>query len=114
MAILGRGAEVLLPPLAVDRRAQKPLYRQVYEGFRDAILEGRIAVGGQLPSTRALAVELGISRLPVVLAFQLLVAEGYCEGRLGAGTFVSSAMRARSGSASGGAAPDSARRPVSR
>jgi GntR family transcriptional regulator / MocR family aminotransferase len=114
MSIPVRGAEVLLAPIAVDRRAQKPLYRQVYEGFRDAILEGRIAVGGQLPSTRALAVELGISRLPVVLAFELLVAEGYCEGRLGAGTFVSPAMRARAGSASGGAAPDSARRPVSR
>ncbi|MEO7794353.1 MAG: PLP-dependent aminotransferase family protein, partial [Thermoanaerobaculia bacterium] len=47
------------------------------------------------PSTRALAAEIGVSRLPVVLAFELLVAEGFCEGRTGSGTFVAAAIRPR-------------------
>lgn len=83
------------PLFALDRRAPKPLYRQLYEGYRDAILDGRLIPGAQLPSTRSLAAEIGVSRLPVVLAFELLVAEGFCEGRIGAGTFVSPAIRPR-------------------
>ncbi len=115
----GNAAVALL--VALDRQAAKPLYRQLYEGYREAILDGRLRPGGQLPSTRSLAAELGVSRLPVVLAFELLVAEGFCEGRVGSGTFVSPAIRARTwpgrsshGRAKVRGADPSARRPAPR
>jgi GntR family transcriptional regulator/MocR family aminotransferase len=63
-------------------------YKQIYEGYRAAILSGQLRPGQRLPSTRALAMELGISRLPVVNAFEQLLHEGYVEGKIGAGTYV--------------------------
>lgn len=78
--------------IAVDRASSRPLHRQVYDGYREAIVQGRLRRGDRLPSTRALAAELGISRLPVVEAFEQLLAEGYCESRVGAGTFVALAL----------------------
>lgn len=65
-----------------------PFYKQIYEGYRTAILSGQLRPGQRLPSTRALAVELGISRLPAVNAFDQLLHEGYVEGKIGAGTYV--------------------------
>jgi GntR family transcriptional regulator/MocR family aminotransferase len=70
----------------------RPLYRQIYDGYRTAILEGRLRAGQRIPSTRALARELGISRLPVLTAFEQLLHEGYLEGRAGSGTFVASSI----------------------
>jgi GntR family transcriptional regulator/MocR family aminotransferase len=82
----------LLPVISVDRKAPAPLHRQVYAGFRDAILRGDLAAGQQVPSSRALAAELDISRFPVLDAYAQLLAEGYFESRVGAGTFVSAAL----------------------
>lgn len=67
---------------------QGPLYRQLYRALRHAIGSGALPTGGRLPSTRALAAELGLSRTTVLLAYDQLVAEGYIEGRRGAGHFV--------------------------
>jgi GntR family transcriptional regulator/MocR family aminotransferase len=80
------------PVIAVDRASVVPLYRQVYDGYREAIVDGRLHPGQRLPSTRTLAAELRISRLPVLGAFEQLVAEGYFESRVGAGTFVARAL----------------------
>ncbi|MGE0462738.1 MAG: PLP-dependent aminotransferase family protein [Vicinamibacterales bacterium] len=55
-------------------------------------MDGRLAPGARLPSTRALSADLGLSRNVVVLAFEHLAAEGYVEGRPGSGTFVSRAL----------------------
>jgi len=82
----------ILPVLPVDRTSASPLYRQLYEGYRDAILERRLRPGQRLPSTRSLASELGISRIPVLSAFEQLLAEGYFESRVGAGTFVATSL----------------------
>ncbi|MEJ7601195.1 MAG: PLP-dependent aminotransferase family protein [Kofleriaceae bacterium] len=90
-----RAPDGLAPIIALDRRRAAPLYAQVYAGYRAAILDGRLPPGQRLPSTRSLARELAISRIPVVNAFQQLVAEGYLVGRVGAGTFVSPAFAAR-------------------
>ena len=79
----------ILPAIAVSRSATKPLYRQICDGYREAIVERRLRGGQRLPSTRALARELGISRIPVLIAFDQLLAEGYLESRVGSGTFVS-------------------------
>ena len=84
----------LLPFVTVDRRTRTPLYRQIYDGYREAIVGGRLRPGQRLPSTRALAAELGISRIPVLGAFEQLLAEGYFESRVGAGTFVARSLPA--------------------
>jgi GntR family transcriptional regulator/MocR family aminotransferase len=82
-----------LPPvIAVDRTSATPLYRQLYERYREAIVERRLRAGQRLPSTRGLAAELRISRMPVLNAFEQLLAEGYFESRVGAGTFVASSL----------------------
>jgi GntR family transcriptional regulator/MocR family aminotransferase len=66
-----------------------PLYRQIYRAFRNDILTRTLAPGGRVPSTRALADLLKVSRNTAVLAYEQLLAEGCLETRLGAaGTVV--------------------------
>jgi len=74
--------------LAIDPAASAPLYRQLYDRVRAAILAGRFHAGQQLPSTRLLASDLGLSRNTVVGAFEQLIAEGYLQGTTGSGTYV--------------------------
>ena len=78
--------------VALDRASEVPLHRQLYDALRRAILEGRHPAGARLPSTRTLADELGVSRGTAVVAFKQLVAEGYVEGSVGAGTRVASSL----------------------
>jgi GntR family transcriptional regulator / MocR family aminotransferase len=66
-----------------------PLSRQIFTGLRNAILNGRFRAGNRLPSTRSLAEQLSVSRTVVVIAYEQLLAEGYVNGRVGSGTFVS-------------------------
>ncbi len=73
----------------LDESLSLPLYRQLYEGLRGAILSGRLSPGGRVPSTRSLARELSISRNTVSQAYAELEAEGYLSGRHGSGTYVS-------------------------
>jgi GntR family transcriptional regulator / MocR family aminotransferase len=82
----------ILAHLPIDRSAGVPLHRQIYDGIRRAVLDGLLRPGQRVPSTRVLAVELGISRLPVLTAYEQLLHEGYLEGRVGSGTFVSEAL----------------------
>ncbi len=82
----------ILPVISIDRGSGKPLYRQLYEGYRDAIVERRLRAGQRLPSTRSLAAELEISRIPVLNAFEQLLAEGYFESRIGSGTFIAASL----------------------
>ena len=82
----------ILPTVTIDRGAAKPLYRQLCDAYREAIMERRLSGGQRLPSTRALAAELRISRIPVLNAFEQLVAEGYFDSRRGSGTFVASTL----------------------
>jgi len=87
-----RVASGFLPIIAVDRSAPKPLYRQVYDAYRTAIVDGSLRAGQRIPSTRVLASELGVSRFPVLNAYAQLLAEGYFESCVGAGTVVSSSL----------------------
>ena len=75
--------------LALDRAAAESLQQQIYDQVRAVILAGGLAPGTRLPSSRALAGELGCSRNTVVSAFDQLLSEGYLEGHAGSGTFVS-------------------------
>jgi len=82
----------LLPVIAVDRKAATPLHKQIYDAYRGMILARNLGAGQQIPSSRALATELKISRIPVLTAYAQLLAEGYFEARTGAGTFVCSSL----------------------
>ncbi len=70
----------------------QPLYRQLYESLRNAVLGGQLAAGARLPSTRDLCATLSLSRNTVVNAFDQLIAEGYLESRVGDGTYVTNAL----------------------
>jgi GntR family transcriptional regulator / MocR family aminotransferase len=80
------------PLISVDRKAGRPLHAQIYAAIRGAIVARGLRAGERIPSTRALATQLGISRIPVLTAYSQLLAEGYFESRTGAGTFVSSSL----------------------
>jgi GntR family transcriptional regulator/MocR family aminotransferase len=81
-----------LPIIVVDRKAASPLHKQIYDGFRANILRRELRPGQRIPSSRELASELRVSRFPVLNAYAQLLAEGYFESRVGAGTFVSGAL----------------------
>ncbi|MEZ0333395.1 MAG: PLP-dependent aminotransferase family protein, partial [Gemmatimonadales bacterium] len=81
----------VLIPLSPSR---EPLFRQVYLGLRQTILGGGFKAGDRLPSTRALAQQLGVSRTVVVLAYDQLLAEEFIVGRVGSGTYVASGLHA--------------------
>ena len=75
-------------PISLDLRKRSPIYRQLYDWFRGAITEGRLRPGQRVPSSRTLATELSVSRIPVLSAYEQLHAEGYLETFKGAGTCV--------------------------
>lgn len=81
-----------LGAIALDGSAEVPLYRQLYEALREAILTGHLHPGGRLPSSRMLAGELGVGRNTVLAAYEQLAAEGYLEGQVGAGTRVAAVL----------------------
>ncbi|HEX2863057.1 MAG TPA: winged helix-turn-helix domain-containing protein, partial [Deinococcales bacterium] len=82
-------SETLDPPLHFDRQSSRPVARQLRDQLAEAIQAGRLPPGGRLPSTRALARALGVSRGAVLAAYEDLLADGYLTGRAGSGTFVS-------------------------
>ena len=61
-----RATGTIMTGIGLDRDHPIPLYRQLYEGLREAILTRRLMPGVRLPSTRTLASELGISRYTVM------------------------------------------------
>lgn len=69
-----------------------PLYQQIYAHLQSAILAGKLPGGMKLPSTRALAAELLVSRNTVLTAYDQLTAEGYLESVEGSGTFVADVL----------------------
>ena len=87
-----RVADALTPHLALQREGGEAMHRQLYSSFRSAILEGVFSPGMRLPSTRALADDLGVSRTTVLQAFERLVSEGYATARSGAGTRVATTL----------------------
>jgi GntR family transcriptional regulator/MocR family aminotransferase len=74
--------------VALDRSAGEPLPRQLASGIRSAVQRGALGPGERLPSTRALAEDLGVARGVVSDAFDQLVAEGWLVGVGGSATFV--------------------------
>ena len=78
----------------IDAKAM-PLHRQLYEAVRRAILDGHLAPGERLPSTRDLALDLDISRNTVIAALGQLTVEGYVTSLVGSGTYVNSNLQGK-------------------
>src|SRR6266704_1817677 len=74
--------------IALDRSSGLPLYRQICQRLREAILSGELSEGTRLPTERALASELGVNRTTVMNAYNELASEGLIEGHVGRGTLV--------------------------
>src|ERR1700753_4277969 len=75
-------------PVVVDRVSSTPLAVQISAQLQAAVAGGARRAGDRLPSTRDLAVTLGVSRTVVTNAYARLFAEGWLEGRHGSGTYV--------------------------
>ncbi|AIF47971.1 PLP-dependent aminotransferase family protein [Dyella japonica] len=73
---------------------RRDLAGQLYQQLRAAIVDGRLAAGARLPSTRDLAGQLGVSRKTTLEVFERLIAEGFLAGRQGDGTFVAEGLPA--------------------
>ena len=80
--------EIALPP----RSPKLPAYRWLYESLRAEILGERLRPGIRLPSTRDLAAQYGLARGTIVNAFEQLKSEGYIDGSVGSGTYVSKVL----------------------
>ena len=78
--------------ITLDRDCAVPLYQQLAEELRKAILNGRLKPNYKLPSSRALAMSMEISRATVTQSYEQLLSEGYLETRYGSGTFVCSKL----------------------
>lgn len=84
-----RRSVIAFEMIRIDRTAAEPLHEQLYRQIRDELRSGSFTGGAsRLPSSRALAVDLGISRLTVNLAFSKLYGEGYLRSKARSGTFV--------------------------
>jgi GntR family transcriptional regulator/MocR family aminotransferase len=89
---MGYLGSVVSPIIVIDRNAGMPLHRQVYDGYREAILRGDLTPGQKIPSSRELASEIQVSRFPVLHAYAQLLAEGYFESQVGSGTYISTTL----------------------
>ncbi|MCU1686470.1 MAG: transcriptional regulator, GntR family with aminotransferase domain [Amycolatopsis sp.] len=75
-------------PISLRRGSEIPLAVQLADALRDAAATGHLRGGDRLPSTRALAGRLGVSRTVTSAAYEQLHAEGWIAGRHGSGTYV--------------------------
>lgn len=80
--------DAAIAAISLDKISGQPLHLQLTGQLRELILSGRILPGERLPASRALASDLGVSRITVTTSMDQLVAEGYAEGRRGQGLFV--------------------------
>jgi GntR family transcriptional regulator/MocR family aminotransferase len=85
--------------IVIDGR--KDLAGQLYRQLNDAIRSGRLAPGQQLPPTRLLAGQLGLSRKTVAEAYGRLTLDRLLVGRVGAGSFVQAPAARRAPSLGG-------------
>jgi GntR family transcriptional regulator / MocR family aminotransferase len=83
-------SEYLSQQLGSDQfHPKQSLHRRLYEALRRALLDGHVAAGDRLPSSRDLAADLKLSRNTVVSAINQLTVEGYLHSQVGSGTYAS-------------------------
>jgi GntR family transcriptional regulator / MocR family aminotransferase len=84
-----RSAGELLFSISVDRSSAKLITGQVYGAIKQLIVDGALAAGKRLPSSRTIARELDISRTTAIAVFERLMSEGLIVSRTGSGSYVS-------------------------
>jgi DNA-binding transcriptional MocR family regulator len=82
-----RPPSLRIPSIALERFSG-PLHRRLCLALNQSILSGELRKGDRLPSARALAKALGISRNTVVSAYDKLAEDGYTISKVGSGTHV--------------------------
>ena len=75
--------------ILISNTSTRPLYEQIKDQLKDAILQGELAPGDALPSIRAFAVDLKVSVLTIRRVYDDLEQEGFVTSQVGKGTFVS-------------------------
>ncbi len=85
-----------IPGLNINLESETPVYRQIADGVRAAVIDGRLRPGLRLPPTRDLARQLGVNRNTVVAAYDLLATEGVVRSHTGRGTVLMEPGRASS------------------
>ncbi len=73
----------------LDPKAGTPYYRQIIDQIRFGIASGNLAINEQLPTVRALAVELKVNLNTVAKAYKELEIQKILETQQGTGTFIS-------------------------
>jgi GntR family transcriptional regulator/MocR family aminotransferase len=84
-----RASDATEPLVLLDAQSGAPLYHQLYDSLRHAIVAGRLRPGARLPAARTLGTDLALSRNTVEQAYDQLHAEGYLDRHPRRGTFVS-------------------------
>ncbi len=74
----------------LDRKSSETLHKQLINKLKENILGGNVSKGEKLPSSRELAINLKVSRIVTLAAYEQLIAEGYLVSKAGSGTFISS------------------------
>ncbi|SFE51069.1 GntR family transcriptional regulator / MocR family aminotransferase [Actinopolyspora alba] len=101
------GAPPVELAVELDRTSARPLAVQLAEGLRGAATRGQLRRGDRLPSTRALARHLDVSRTVTAAAYEQLHAEGWIAGRHGSGTYITAAPPGVDGVAQAGTVVES-------
>ena len=78
-----------LRSIRIERDQTETIFGQLCRQLRELILRGDLPIDARLPSTRILAIEIGVSRITVREVYEHLVAEGFLTSAAGKGTFVS-------------------------
>jgi GntR family transcriptional regulator/MocR family aminotransferase len=84
--------------ISLDRTATTPLQRQIAQAIKHRVLSGALKSGEALPSTRALATELRVSRNTVIAAYDQLIGEGYLDAHHRSRICVSESFACQQGS----------------
>lgn len=74
--------------LRIDLDSDIPAYRQIVDGFRILLVNGKLAPGSELPSVRRVGMDLGVHFNTVAEAYRTLAAEGWIDLRHGRGAIV--------------------------
>lgn len=84
-----KGREYYFVKILISNTSDSPLYQQIKDQIKDAILKEELVEGDPLPSIRAFANDLKVSVLTIRRVYEELEQEGFVVSQVGIGTFVS-------------------------